>query len=224
MKDLIRKILKEAEEFDWAKEIIDRDIILKIENLRVDDIVIPTCAIQEEFIVVHAGFKPEDIFSEKKHFEALLKRNTSKITGGIYLSTENEFGRNCQFKLIDRPSLNEDKEEEFDWVREIPKLSPTEEFLYDLMSGLTIVESEKWKNYMVYKDENGETLMADDINTGTKIPELWVDYHQIWVKLKDYGLDSEEIRALCIRMLEVTHKRKVLTAKNFLFNCNCSWK
>jgi len=25
-------------------------------------------------------------------------------------------------------------------------------------------------------------------------------------------------------MLEVTHKRKVLTAKNFLFNCNCSWK
>jgi hypothetical protein len=33
---------------------------------------------------------------------------------------------------------------------------------------------------------------------------------KIWRKLKDYGLDSEEIRALCIRMLEVTHKRKVL--------------
>jgi len=114
MKNLIKKILKE--EFDWAKEIIDRDIILKIENLRIGDIVIPTCAIQEEFIVVHAGFKPEDIFSEKKHFEALLKRNTTKNTGGIYLSTENEFGRNCQFKLIDRPSLNEDKEEEFDWI------------------------------------------------------------------------------------------------------------
>jgi hypothetical protein len=33
MKDLIRKILKETKEFDWAKEIIDRGIILKIENI-----------------------------------------------------------------------------------------------------------------------------------------------------------------------------------------------
>ena len=100
--------------------------------------------------------------------------------------------------------------EEFDWVDEIPQLTPAEEFLYDLMSSLTIVESKKWKNYMLYKDENGKILMADDINTGTKIPELLASPEKIWRKLKDYGLDSEEIRALCIRMLEVTHKRKVL--------------
>jgi hypothetical protein len=100
--------------------------------------------------------------------------------------------------------------EEFDWVDEIPQLTPAEEFLYDLMSSLTIVESKKWKNYMLYKDENGKILMADDINTGTKIPELLASSEKIWRKLKDYGLDSEEIRALCIRMLEVTHKRKVL--------------
>jgi hypothetical protein len=97
-----------------------------------------------------------------------------------------------------------------DWWGEIPQLTPAEEFLYDLMSGLTIVESKKWKNYMLYKDENGKILMADDINTGTKIPELLASSEKIWRKLKDYGLDSEEIRALCIRMLEVTHKRKVL--------------
>ena len=212
MKDLIKKILKETEEFDWAKEIIDRDIILKIENLRIGDIVIPTCAIQEEFIVVHAGFKPEDIFSEKKHFEALLKRNTTKNTGGIYLSTENEFGRNCQFKLIDRPSLNEDKEEEFDWIKDVRQFTPVEKFLYDLMSKLKMVESKNQENWMAYEDKNGENLMADNINAGTGYPILWVDYHKIWEKLRGYGLNSEETKALCVRMLEATHKRKVLAA------------
>lgn len=115
-----KTMLREVEEFDWAKEIIDRDIILKIENLRIGDIVIPTCAKQEEFIVIHAGFKPEDIFSEEKHFEALLKRNSDKATGGIYLTTENETGRNCRFKLVNHPSLNENKEEEFDWLPKDP--------------------------------------------------------------------------------------------------------
>jgi hypothetical protein len=99
-----------------------------------------------------------------------------------------------------------------DWWGEIPRITPAEEFLYDLMSGLTIVESKKWENWMVYKDKNGKILMADNINTRDKKPVLWVDYDEIWVKLRDYGLNLEEIRALCIRMLEVTHKRKVLTA------------
>ena len=99
-----------------------------------------------------------------------------------------------------------------DWWGEIPQITPAEEFLYDLMSGLTIVESKKWKNYMLYKDENGRVLMSDDIDKENEEPVLWVDYDEIWGKLRDYGLDSEEIRTLCIRMLEVTHKRKVLTA------------
>jgi hypothetical protein len=105
-----------------------------------------------------------------------------------------------------------------DWWGEIRRITPAEEFLYDLMSGLTIVESKKWKNWMVYKDENGDTLMADDINRGTKKPELLVDYTQIWDKLENYGLNSEEIRALCVRMLEVTHKRKVLTTFGAFLN------
>jgi len=116
-------------------------------------------------------------------------------------------------KNLIKKILKEEFDGTFDWVNEIPQLSPAEEFLYDLMSGLTIVESEKWKNWMVYKDKNGKNLMADDINTGTKNPELLVDYAQIWGKLRDYGLNLEETRALCIRMLEATHKRKVLTAE-----------
>ena len=116
-------------------------------------------------------------------------------------------------KNLIKKILKEEFDDTFHWVNEIPQLSPAEEFLYDLMSSLKRVESEKWKNYMVYKDENGETLMADDINKGTKIPELLVDYDEIWRKLENYGLEYDEIKDLCIRMLEVTHKRKVLTAR-----------
>ena len=104
---------------------------------------------------------------------------------------------------------------EVDWWGEIPQITPAEEFLYEIMSSLKMVESKKWKNWMVYKDENGKILMADNINTGTKKPTLYVDYTQISEKLRSYDLEYDEIRALCIRMLEVTHKRKVLTAFNY---------
>ena len=115
-------------------------------------------------------------------------------------------------KNLIKKILKEEFDDTFHWVNEIPQLSPAEEFLYDLMSSLKMVESKKLKNYILYKDENGKILMADNIDRDTETPVLYVDYDEIWGKLRDYGLDSEEIRTLCIRMLEVTHKRKVLTS------------
>ena len=101
----------------------------------------------------------------------------------------------------------------FDWVGDVKQFTPAEQFLYDLMSELTIVESKKWINWMVYKDENGKILMADNINTANKNHILLVDYNQIWLKLRDiYDLSHGEVMALCMRMLEITYKRKVLTA------------
>jgi hypothetical protein len=99
-----------------------------------------------------------------------------------------------------------------DWWGEIPQITPAEQFLYDLMSDLTISESKNSPGWMVYEDKMGKILMADNINTGDKNPILYLDYYQIWDKIRDYGLKTEEIRALCVRMLEATHKRKVLTA------------
>jgi hypothetical protein len=118
--------------------------------------------------------------------------------------------------------LKEEFDSTFDWVNEIPQLTPAEEFLYDLMSGLTIVESEKSKKWMAYKNESGGVLMVDNINTGNKKPVLYISYDQIWHKLTyNYRLQREEIQSLCIRMLEVTHKRKVLkVTENFSLN---SW-
>ena len=101
----------------------------------------------------------------------------------------------------------------FNWIEDIRQFTPAEEFLYDLMSNLKMMESKKRRNWMSYKDENGKILMADDINTGDKNPVLLVDYYQIWEKLEGYGLKTEDIKALCVRMLEMTHKRKVLTAE-----------
>ena len=121
--------------------------------------------------------------------------------------------------------LNESTEE-FDWVGEyVKKFTPAEEFLYDLMSNLTIIESKKMKNWVVYKDEMGQTLMADDINTGDKNPVLYVYYNLIWLKLRDnYGLDYKEAMALCVRMLEMTHKRKVLTALDVEEKKETGWR
>jgi hypothetical protein len=116
-------------------------------------------------------------------------------------------------KNLIKKILKEEFDDTFHWVNEIPKLSPAEEFLYDLMSNLKRVESEKWENYILYKDENGKILMADNIDRDTKTPVLFVDYGEIWGKLRDYGLQYDEIKTLCMRMLEVTHKRKVLTSE-----------
>jgi len=102
--------------------------------------------------------------------------------------------------------------EEFDWINDIKQFTPAEEFLYDLMSDLTISESKNSPGWVVYEDKMGKILMADTINTGDKNPILYLDYYQIWDKIRDYGLNSEETKDLCVRMLEMTHKRKVLTA------------
>ena len=107
--------------------------------------------------------------------------------------------------------------EEFDWIKDVRQFTPVEKFLYDLMSKLKMVESKKQPGWLLYKDENGENLMADNINIVTENPILWVDYYQIWEKLRGYGLNSEETKALCVRMLEATHKRKVLAAIRKVF-------
>ena len=106
---------------------------------------------------------------------------------------------------------------EQDWFDEfIPKdfdPSPAEQFLYNIMKNLKMVESKNYPGWMLYKNEKGVTLMADDINRNKKNTTLWVDYGEIWLKLwDDFGLNFQETSNLCKRMLEITHKRKVFTA------------
>jgi hypothetical protein len=104
--------------------------------------------------------------------------------------------------------------DDFDWVGEIKQFSPAEEFLYEIMSNLTMVPSKNSPGLMLYKDESGLNLMADDADRDEKNPYLLVNYDKIWRKLNQkFGLNNQEIKDLCVRMLEMTHKRKVLTAE-----------
>jgi len=104
--------------------------------------------------------------------------------------------------------------DDFDWVGEIKQFSPAEEFLYEIMSNLTMIPSENYPGWMLYKDKSGLNLMADNVDRPKKNPYLLVNYRQIWRKLNQkFGLNEQEIKDLCVRMLEMTHKRKVFTAK-----------
>ena len=103
--------------------------------------------------------------------------------------------------------------DDFDWVGEIKEFSPAEEFLYEIMSNLKIVPSKNNPGWMLYKDKSGLNLMADNVDRNEKNSHLWVDYDKIWRKLNQkFGLNNQETKDLCVRMLEMTHKRKVLTA------------
>ena len=107
--------------------------------------------------------------------------------------------------------------DDFDWAEELvgntKQFSPAEEFLYEIMSNLKAVPSEKHPGWMLYKDKSGLNLMADDADRDEKNPILLVNYDKIWRKLNQkFGLNNQEIKDLCVRMLEMTHKRKVLTA------------
>ena len=107
--------------------------------------------------------------------------------------------------------------DDFGWAEELvgntKQFSPAEEFLYEIMSNLKIVPSKNNPGWMLYKDKGGVTLMADNVDRNEKNSHLWVDYDKIWRKLNQkFGLNNQETKDLCVRMLEMTHKRKVLTA------------
>jgi hypothetical protein len=108
--------------------------------------------------------------------------------------------------------------DDFDWAEELvgntKQFSPAEEFLYEIMSNLKVVPSENNPGLMLYKDKSGVTLMVDDADRDKKKPYLLVDYDKIWRKLnQEFRLNEQEIKDLCVRMLEMTHKRKVFTTE-----------
>ena len=103
--------------------------------------------------------------------------------------------------------------EEFDWADEI-EVDPAKEFLYNkfMECKLEPVRNEKYQGWTEYIDKNGKILFLDNIGTGNKDTFLYFDYDKIYKKLKEMGLNYEEIEKLCIDMLYETYKRKVLTA------------
>jgi len=102
-----------------------------------------------------------------------------------------------------------ESEDEFDWVKK--ESNPAEEFLYNKLMECELIGSKKQPGWTEYVDKTGEILFLDNIETGEKNTVLYFDYYEIYKKLKEMGLNYEEIKKLCISMLYETHKRKVLT-------------
>jgi hypothetical protein len=112
-----------------------------------------------------------------------------------------------KLKKIIRESIDD-----FDWIR--PEVNPAEEFIYQkfMECKLEPVGNKNWFNWTRYVDKKGKILFLDNIEIGEENTILYFDHHEIYQKLKEMGLNYEEIKKLCIDMLYETHKRKVSTA------------
>lgn len=108
-------------ESEWFEDVVNEPIMLKVEELEMGDIVIPTCVKDGEYIVMAKGTSVR-LLDAPTHW-ATLKRNVKTNTGGVYFEHDTEMGRNCRFKLINRENIIEESEE-FDWVEDILSKSP----------------------------------------------------------------------------------------------------
>ena len=96
---------------------------------------------------------------------------------------------------------------DFDWVELDP--NPAVDFLYNKFMECELIK--KPNGWTEYIDPNGTVLFIDNIETGDKIKIkiLFFHYQKIYKKLKEMGLDYDQIRDLVKDMLWEIHKRKV---------------
>lgn len=128
-------------ESEWFEDVVKDPITLKVEELEMGDIVIPTCFKQEEFVVTGKGTSVK-LLHEPTHW-VTLKRNTKANTGGVFMEHDTEMGKNCRFKLVHREeNLNESEEDsELFWAEDIIA-NTTEEI--DISNDFDL-----WKNKLV---------------------------------------------------------------------------
>lgn len=111
-------------ESEWFEDVVNEPIMLKVEELEMGDIVIPTCVKEGEYIVISKGTSVR-LLDAPTHW-ATLKRNVKTNTGGVYFEHDTETGKNCRFKLIHRENDIIEESEEFNWVEDILSTSPLE--------------------------------------------------------------------------------------------------
>ena len=113
-------------ESEWFEDVVKDPIMLKVEDLEMGDIVIPTCFKQEEFVVTSKGTSVKMLHAlrpQRSIHWVTLKRNTKENTGGVYIEHDSEIGKACRFELIHREeNLNESEEDsELFWAEDLLK-------------------------------------------------------------------------------------------------------
>jgi len=117
-KDIIGGPINESE---WFEETLSEPIMLKVEELEMGDIVIPTIFNQQEYVVTGKGTSVKMLHAPT-HW-VTLKRNTKENTGGVYIEHDSEIGRSCRFELVYRKDSINESEEDFDWVPDVEGLT-----------------------------------------------------------------------------------------------------
>ena len=134
-RDLIGYPINESE---WFEDVVKDPIMLKVEDLEMGDIVIPTRFNQQEYIVTGKGTSVK-LLDTPTHW-VTLKRNTKENTGGVFIEHDSEIGKACRFELIHREE-NINESEEFEWAEDIIA-NTTEEI--DISNDFDL-----WKNKLV---------------------------------------------------------------------------
>ena len=132
-RDLIGYPINESE---WFEDVVKDPIMLKVEELEMGDIVIPTRFNQQEYIVTGKGTSVK-LHDTPTHW-VTLKRTTENA--GVYIEHDSEIGKACRFELIHREE-NINESEEFEWAEDIIA-NTTEEI--DISNDFDL-----WKNKLV---------------------------------------------------------------------------
>jgi hypothetical protein len=162
-RDLIGYTINESE---WFEDVVKDPIMLKVEDLEMGDIVIPTCIKEVEFIVISKGTSVK-LLHEPTHW-VTLKRNTKENKGGVYFEHDTELGRNCRFKLVHRENVIEESEE-FEWAEDIIA-NTTEEI--DITNDFDLWENKLVEGSVVKITGTWEGMyFEDDIATIVNLPD-----------------------------------------------------
>lgn len=180
-RELIGGKINESEE--WFEDVISDPIMLKVEDLEMGDIVIPTCVKEEEYIVNGKGTSVK-LLHEPTHW-VTLKRNTNVNTGGVFIEHDSEIGKNCRFKLVHRENIIEESEEnDFSWIEDVTKyLKVGQKFKVKTSAEPLIVQIVR----IVKKiDVNKNTIYISPINlVNTKYPGVPMNVQRLMTHINN---------------------------------------
>ncbi len=155
-------------ESEWFEDVVKEPIMLKVEELEMGDIVIPTCVKDGEYIVTSKGTSVK-LLDAPTHWVA-LKRHTKANTGGVFIEHDTKTGKNCRFKLIHRENnIIEESENEFNWAEDIIA-NTTEEI--DITNDFDLWQNKLVEGSVVKITGRWEELdFQDDIATIVSLPD-----------------------------------------------------
>ena len=158
-------------ESEWFEDVVKEPIMLKVEDLKMGDIVIPTRFNQQEYIVTGKGTSVK-LLHEPTHW-VTLKRTTKNA--GVYIEHDSKIGKTCRFELIHREENLNESEEEFEWAEDIianttEEIDITNNFdlwKNKLVEGSVVKITGKWEN-MDFQDDIATIVNSPD-TTGSHL-------------------------------------------------------